>query len=182
MNYFLKRWHLTKAKDRVTLLKGKILSLYVNIELLDFLNFFFNKVVSKAEKEYYLKLCKKIIYQTQRLPDKKHYEFFKDEYCLFFKSIDKEQIANNPIKWIDAELEFMQTTQELGLHQKSEIIEGKLAEPPKEWLTFSEMLKRFGTSKMALRRRMAEGMPFVKFGNQLRFFPSLVDEWVMSRN
>ena len=181
MNYFLKRWNLTKAKDKLTLLKGKILSLYINTELLEFLNFFFNNVASKTEKEYYLQFCKKLICQAQRLPNKEHFEYFKDEYKLLFRSIKEEQITNDPIKWIDAELHFIKATKELKLHQKNEVDVAKHTETQKDWLTFSGMLTRFGTSKMALRRRMAEGMPFVKFGNQLRFFPSLVDEWLVSR-
>lgn len=182
MNYFLNQWNSTTSKNRLPLLRGKILSLYINAELIEFLNFFFNNVISKTEKEYYLQFCKKLICQDQRLPNKEHFEFFKDEYKLFFRSIRKAQIANNPIKWIDAELHFIQATKELKLHQKTEADEVKNTETQKDWLTFSEMLTRFGTSKMALRRRMAEGLPFIKFGNQLRFFPTLVDEWLVSRD
>ncbi|MCX2573334.1 MerR family transcriptional regulator [Pedobacter sandarakinus] len=50
---------------------------------------------------------------------------------------------------------------------------------------FKLVWEAFGTlkiSKMALRRRMAEGMPFVKFGSQLRFFPKAVDEWLIAQN
>ncbi|MFB2121194.1 hypothetical protein [Parapedobacter sp. 2B3] len=178
MKYFTKRWNLYKGKKRLNLLKNEVTGLYVNQELFAFLQNLTNLLKSKDEKLYYLQFCKKTILQIRRFPDRNHYEAFKEEYDLFFSAIRKEQQQYNPIRWIDAELEFLQTAF-IGKTPTSEPIDEK---PRRDWMTTAEMEQRLGTSKMALRRRMAEGMPFTKLGNQLRFDPNLVDAWLLAQN
>lgn len=84
---------------------------------------------------------------------------------------------------LDAEIEFMKFSTTSDLKDETKQVDvGAKTESQQDWFTFSAMLKRLSTSKMALRRRMAEGMPFIKLGNQLRFYPKVVDEWLTARN
>ena len=181
MKYFIKRWKNNSKKDRLSLLEKEILCLYINKDLVEFLNQLTKEVFTRSEKLHYLEFCKKIINQNVRKPNEDHYLAFKEQYDSFFRSIKKEQLIYDPIKWLDAEIDYANA---LRLTESKEFdeVSDTSAQPKKDWLTFAEMLSRFETSKMALRRRMAEGMPFVKFGNQLRFFPKAVDEWLAARN
>lgn len=181
MKYFIKRWKNNNKKNRLSQLEKEIISLYINKDLVEFLNELLSEVFTKSEKLYYLEFCKKAINQNVRKPDKSHYQAFKEEYDSFFRSIKKEQLLYDPIKWLDAEINYIQAISLIGNKDVDEVL-GASAKPNKDWLTFSEMQTRFETSKMALRRRMAEGMPFVKFGNQLRFFPKAVDDWLIAQN
>jgi len=133
---------------------------------------------SKDEKLYYLQFCKKIILQAKRFPDRNHYEAFREEYDLLFDAIKQEQHEYDPIRWINAELEFLQVAS-IGKASDQTATDEK---PHRVWMTTTEMEHRLGTSKMALRRRMAEGMPFTKLGNQLRFDPNAVDAWLLAQN
>jgi len=176
--YFTKRWNRYKGWKRLNLLKNEIARLYVNQELITFLQNLTNLLKSKDEKLYYLQFCKKIILQTKRFPDRNHYEAFREEYDLFFDAIKQKQHENNPIRWINAELEFLQVAS-IGKAREQGATDEK---PHRDWMTFAEMLERLGTSKMALRRRIAEGMPCIKLGHQLRFDPNAVDEWLLAQN
>jgi len=178
MKYFTKRWNLYKGRKRLNLLKNEVSGLYVNQELIAFMQNLTGLLKSKDEKLYYLQFCKKIILQTKRFPDRNHYEAFREEYDLFFDAIKQEQQQRNPVTWIDAELEFLQVAS-IGKASDQIVADEK---PHRDWMTFAEMLERLGTSKMALRRRMAEGMPFIKLGNQLRFDPNAVDAWLLAQN
>lgn len=181
MKYFTKRWNRYKGRKRLNLLKNEVSRLYVNQELIAFLQYLTDIVKSSEDKQYYLLFCKKVILQTNRLPDGNHYKAFKEEYDLFFNQIKDEQANYNPISWIDAELGFLKL-EDRGKDCKPETKNSKDAPPLRDWMTFDEMMHRLGTSKMALRRRMAEGMPFVKLGNQLRFDPKTVDAWLLAQN
>lgn len=48
----------------------------------------------------------------------------------------------------------------------------------RDWLTFKETMSWLNTSKSALVRPMAEGMHFIKLGNQLRFSPDKLKPWL----
>lgn len=181
MKYFIKRWKNNSKKDRLSLLEKEILSLYINKDLVEFLNQLTKEVFTRSEKLHYLEFCKKTINQNVRKPNEDHYLAFKEEYDSFFRSIKKDQLVYDPIKWIDAEINYIQAINLIDDKDVDKVLDAS-SKPNKDWLTFSEMLTRFETSKMALRRRMAEGMPFVKFGNQLRFFPKAVDEWLIAQN
>ena len=181
MNYLLKNWESINKDKRELFLKNQILSHYINKELIQFFEVLKKRTKSVNQKLYYLRYCKKIVLQNERLPQKEHYLAFKDEYNIFLRSIKTEQSNNNPIQWLNAEIEYLR---ELATQKEPSdfIQESGSKQEQKSWLTFKEMLLRLETSKMALRRRMAEGMPFTKFGNQLRFNIKEVDKWLILKN
>ncbi len=181
MKYFTKRWNLYKGKQRLNLLENEVARLYVNRELIAFLQNLTDLLKSNGDKQYYLLFCKKVILQANRLPDGNHYGAFKEEYDEFFEDIKDEQAIFDPVKWIDAELDFLKL-EDRCKDRNTETKDSIDAPPPRDWMTFGEMMHRLGTSKMALRRRMAEGMPFIKLGNQLRFEPKSVDAWLIAQN
>src|SRR5690606_16753192 len=154
MKYFTKRWNLHKGRKRLNLLNNEVAGLYVNQELIAFMQNLTELLKSKDEKLYYLQFCKKTILQTKRFSDRHHYEAFREEYDLFFEQIKDEQAIYDPIRWIDAELEFLQM---VSMVKAPAPIDEK---PRKDWMTFGEMMEYLGTSKMALRRRMAEDLPY----------------------
>lgn len=181
MKYFTKRWNLCKGKKRLNLLKNEIKSLYVNRELIAFMQNLTDMIKSKDDKQYYLLFCKKVILQTNRFPDSNHYEAFKEEYNQFFEETKEEQANYNPISWIDAELDFLKL-EGRGKEDSSDN-KNNINEPPQRtWMTFSETLDWLKTSKMALRRRITEGMPCIKLGNVYRFDPKEITSWLVTRN
>ena len=67
---------------------------------------------------------------------------FKEEYDSFFRSIKKEQLIYDPIKWLDAEINYANALR-LTENKEFDEVSDTSAQPKKEWLTFAEMLCRF---------------------------------------
>lgn len=179
--YFIKRWNEYKGKKRLSLLKNEVKSLYVNQELIAFMQELTDIAKTKDDKQYYLLFCKKIILQTCRFPDQNHYEAFKEEYNQFFEETRAEQVMFDPIKWIDAQLEFVDIDDKRK-ERNMNIENDKNQSSQKQGLmTFEEVKNHLRTTKLALRRRMEEGMPCFKLGNQWRFRIDEVSAWLATQ-
>ncbi|RYE35883.1 MAG: DNA-binding protein [Sphingobacteriales bacterium] len=138
--------------------------------------------MTAAEKIRTLHLLKKLTIQIVRQPDPEHYKAYQDEYEELFDSIQEEQERHNPVKWLEAELEYFnninkkltveEVTNELNVMQAAK---ERLS---KAWLTKDEMMQLFDISKSTLNRRIAEGMPAHKKGKAVHFYLQEVNEWM----
>jgi len=180
MKQFYAKWEQRTKQERLDLLRKFIKPLYVNKELNLFLVKALENVKSVDEKIYYLQYCRKVIAQTERKPHQNHYEAFADKYDDFFVRIAKEQKLHNPIKWIDAELQYLQFLKSEAQNKADACQQVTTAN--KDWLTTSELLNWLGISKATLHRKMAEGLPKTKIGRGVRFAPEKVRAWIASQN
>lgn len=182
-NYIIKKWQSAPSEKRFDIIVKNIKPLYRNIELISLMNSLMDNITSFSEREYYLILLKKTVLQIQRRPDQEHFKAFEDEYLQEAEQIAQEQLEHDPVKWIEAELEFVRLGKDLNLTEtlipstQSQI---KMpVNPKKEWLTFPEVMGIFHLSKASLRKRIAEGMPVSKLGARLLFNQNLVYDWVI---
>ncbi len=165
----------------LNLLKNEIKSQYVNRELIAFMQELTDMLKSRDDK-YYLLFCKKVTLQTQRMPDSNHYEVFKEEYNQFFEETKEEQAILDPLKWIDAEMEFIDIQSQHKEGNRDNENDKNQFPPQQGLLTFDEMMNHLRTTKLALRRRMEEGMPCFKLGIQWRFELDKVNAWLATQN
>lgn len=176
MRYFTEKWALSTKPQRLDLIKKQIPRLYINKDLIDFLKLVSDKAKSNETKIFYLRYCKKIVSQAERKPDVNHQKAFSDEYKDFFVNIANEQIAYDPLIWIDAELEYLNYISQYAAEHDDATKEEIKAD--KDWLTFKEVMAWLQTSKSALNRRISDGMPCIKLGNQLRFSSEALSNWL----
>ncbi|MFN0292834.1 helix-turn-helix transcriptional regulator [Pedobacter helvus] len=181
MKRFYIRWEERNKQERLELLRKFIKPLYENKELNLFLANAMELVKSIDEKIYYLQYCRKLIAQTVRKPDEAHFRAFRDEYELYFLEIEQEQEVHNSLKWVDAELQYLQF---LKSENQGKVDEQhrQISTAEKDWLTTPELLVWLGISKATLHRKMAQGLPKTKIGRGVRFVPEEVKAWIASQN
>ena len=162
-------------------LAREIKRLYKNKELTDYIALVL-KSVSNKDKVALLYYFKKLVLQTFRSPDPNHLLAFQDEYEKELFSIRKEQTFYDPVKWIDAELDYLKN---MGEHLTSDDVNSRLdimqqakQRLSKEWLTKEEVMQLFNISKSTLNRRIAEGMPAHKNGKGVYFYLEEINEWM----
>lgn len=181
MKRFYIKWEERNKQERLELLRKFIKPIYENKELNLFLAEVMERVTSIDEKIYYLQYCRRFIAQTERKPHQNHYEEFMNEYADFFEEIEYEQELHNPLKWIDAELQYQQFLKSEG-QSKADDKHPQISTAEKDWLTTSELLSWLGISKATLHRKMAQGLPKTKIGKIVRFAPDEVKAWIASEN
>lgn len=132
----------------------------VNEDVILFLKRVMKSFDSIDERELALLKIKKVLIQTPRLFDEDEYQSKRE----LFVGLKAEQKLFNPIKWVDAELEYIKN------HKA-------IANDLKEIMTEDDMLKFFG-NRQNLNRRMAEGLPYKKAGVVKLFSKDLVIDWI----
>ncbi|QTE36106.1 hypothetical protein J3L18_23680 [Mucilaginibacter gossypii] len=142
---------------------------YVNTDLIMFISRIINKHQELEKKILILLKFKKIIAQTPRVPDEEQYRTDR----AFFDSIEREQLLNDPIKFIDAELGYLQERQATILASNDS--------PQKDWLTAKEVCLKFVFSRSSLNRRVAEGLPYVQLGGKKMFSVSQISDWLKNQ-
>lgn len=163
-------------------LRRQISTLIFNKDLIEYIEDLISKI---SDKDKLVTLCylKKVILQTPRVPDPDHYKAFEEQYDAEFIKREEEQEQFDPIKWLDAEIEFV-TCPAISKYSKEEVQDelNKFQEIKqqlgKELLTFEDVLKLFGFSKSTLNRRIAEGLPCHKQGKFNFFVLSEITEWI----
>jgi predicted DNA-binding transcriptional regulator AlpA len=163
-------------------LKGQIGRQYINKELILKIEQILASV-HNADKLQFLCYLKKVIIQTPRKPDPDHYQAFKDEYDSEGIEIAVEQRLFDPVKWLEAEIEYI--TQPILSHYSKEEVQNELnklqeikRELGKDLLTFKDVLALLHLSKTTLNRRIADGMPCYKQGRFVFFVLSEITEWI----
>jgi hypothetical protein len=155
--------------------------LFVNQELTAYLNEVVCSVASK-DKLTCLYWLRKVVIQTPRKPDADHYQAFKDEYEELLSAIAQEQEQYEPIRWLDAEIDYLQNTTPIlskeDVKAELHIMQDAQQRLSKQWLTYDEMLTLFAISKSTLNRRISEGMPVIKKGRSRYFNIDEVSGWL----
>ncbi|MNE17336.1 Helix-turn-helix domain protein [compost metagenome] len=128
---------------------------------------------------------KKIIIQCPRTPDELHYLAFKEQYLEEAQLMLVEQQQFDPIKWINAELDFIDVSRLIPKNDfedkykvNSTVLPAKVLITNKEILTLNDMLEMFNISKSTLDRRRKEGLPFSKVAKKLFFNKTEVNKWI----
>lgn len=122
-------------------------------------------------------------YKFQEIsPDPLHYDAFEDEYKEMFSEIALEQAFYEPIKWIEAEIEYQLNTGERltsnDVEAKLDVMQQTKLRLSKDWLTEQEVMEMFGFSQSTLKRRRAEGMPAHKKGKAIHFYLEEITDWM----
>jgi hypothetical protein len=157
----------------------KISRLFINKDLIGFINRLISESKDMAERERILIKLKKLILQTPREPDQTQLEAEPAEFAQFFNEIKKEQEFYDPIKWINAELEYLKSIKSVDIKDaKANENNNEL----KEWLSRAQVLQLFNISKTTLNRRIAEGMPGSKLGGRQMFNRQKISDWLTGLN
>lgn len=163
----IQRYHqqlLTDGSTTKSEVQSYISTKYVNTDLILFICQTLKCFPKNTDRKIILLNFRKLIIQTPRLPDPEQYRINRD----FFDSIRQEQKLNDPLRFIDAELEYLKAIETSTPNDN-------------EWLSEPEMLNRFGFSSITLRRRIAEGMPCAKVGGKKQFSRVLVSDWLAKK-
>ena len=101
---FINKWdHARSESMRERLYKNHITNLFLNKDLIEFLDEFTSRIRGTEERIKLLLYCKKMLLQNEIKIDEGHYKAFQEQY-------DKE-IANDinirGIDWINAEVDFI---------------------------------------------------------------------------
>lgn len=162
-------------------LKQRFKRLIVNRELTEFIEDTIKELPSR-DKLAALHYFKKLAVQVFREPDPDHYKAFKDEYDEEMSAIVDEQRHYEPVKWIDAEIEYLVNTGEHltveDVNQRLDIMQIAKQRLSKDWLTKEDVMDLFHISKSTLNRRIAEGMPCRKNGKFVYFYLKEINEWM----
>lgn len=183
-NYFIRKWNaLQTTEDKMVLLKKTILFIYINQDLIRFLDKLVGNISDTNQKKLFLLFAKKIINQYPRR--RSHHEV---KATTFDNTDDKikfnrEQSLYNPYSWIANELEYLEETssilkEDIGFRK----IMGGGNHSEKELLSQEETLSFLNVSKSTLDRRRFEGMPFHKQGRKIYFKKSELLAWMNKNN
>lgn len=168
----------TKIKAK---LKCKIKTLYVNKDLIQF---FVAKIDGKTIKDKLaiLNYFKKLVQQIYRLPDPDHKAAFEEEYEAEQFAIADEQAFYDPLKWLQAEIDYLDAQLErltsTDVDERLNIMQQAKERLSKEWLTKTEVMELFRISKATINRRIAEGMPAHKNGKMVYFYLEEINEYM----
>lgn len=153
----------------------KVSRLYINKDLIEFIRNLISDTEEAGDKIKMLIKLKKVVIQTERQPDYLEQQLEADNFRQFFISIKKEQDFYEPIKWIEAELDCLNTLKSIQI--KPDQVINSISEN-KQMLNKDEMLKAYNISISTLKRRIAEGMPAVKMGAKMMFNRNKVNAWL----
>lgn len=159
----------------------RVKRLIVNRELTDFISQSIEKLPAK-DKLAALYYFKKLAVQVYREPDPEHYKALKDEYDEMMSEIANEQVHFEPVKWIDAEIDYLKNSVEHlttgDVNERLDVMQGAKLRLSKDWLSKEEVMDMFTISKSTLNRRIAEGMPCHKKGKVVHFYLQEISEWM----
>lgn len=151
-------------------LQLKIKSLGINEELIDFLSSMTLSVKEVDRKVIFLHYAKKLILQTRRSINRGHYEAFQFDYF-------KDQLLFDPIKWINAELEFLNAFHSFNLQSNNE--HKSNINTPTPLLRPEDVEKAYRWSRTTLNRRIRMGLPYHLDAAGSKFFDIIeVNEWI----
>lgn len=160
-------------------LERNVKLLFVNKELIEFIEKTLKKLPQKDKLDC-LHYFKKLALQVHRVPDPDHYKAFEDLYLEEMSKIADEQKFYNPIKWIIAEIEYLQA--KIGAleadspQQNEQIASEKMFD--EELVPEKMVIKILGMSKSKLLRLRAEGLPSQKIGKPIFYDLKKVKEWL----
>lgn len=162
-------------------LEKRVKRLFINKEFVEFIEDTIKKFPVR-DKLAALYFFKKLAVQVLREPDPEHYKAFKDEYDEELSAIADEQKHYEPVKWVNAEIEYVTNTAERltadDVNQKLDIMQEAKQRLSKPWLTKEEVMDIFHISKSTLNRRIADGMPAHKNGKFVCFYLEEISEWL----
>ncbi|MGN8058770.1 helix-turn-helix transcriptional regulator [Pedobacter sp. 22163] len=156
------------------ILKAKIKSLNLNEDLIAFLEETIINIKETEHKILFLHYAKKLVLQTERPVDQKHYEAFQFEY-------DQDRRRFNPASWINAELEFLKVLHEFNSskNQSTSYDKQQNVNAPMPLLRHEDMEKMYRWSRSTLNRRIALGLPYHLDPAGAKFFDvNEVNEWI----
>lgn len=181
---FSKKWnHAKEINEHLALLKSTILSLYINKELIEFLEFLLKDLLQPEGKVFMLKFCQKIILQYPRYPKGNQVKAFELEYAHEREDIEEEQQLFQPSIWCEIEIKYLESVEG---HQTEVAIKRSKADTgiakENDWLTLEETMRLLKMSKSTIDRRCAEGMPRHKTGKKIFFMRSEIFKWMKDSN
>ncbi|MCX6290892.1 MAG: helix-turn-helix domain-containing protein [Bacteroidetes bacterium] len=181
---FITKWNaLQLIEDRLTLLKKAILTLYVNKELVLFLDKFIRSISDQNEKRLILLYIKKTINQFPRRLPQDYVMAFEEELLLNSEKFLEEQSEYDPSNWVDMELDFIFQKTHLNLNEVAlKQIHSSEKTLEKELLTMNEVLALLKISKATLDRRRSEGMPCTKKGKKIYFKKTEISNWLNKKD
>lgn len=144
-----------------------ITRLYVNVELIKTIKAVVMGIKDSDQQILVLLRFKKLIKQTPRSIDPNEFKWRHDECLLHLLEIEGEQKANDPLKWIDAEIEYLNTDQK----HRTSITQTEL-------LGMNDVMKIFKISRSTLYKRISEGMPRENFGGKPMFKIGKIEKWI----
>jgi hypothetical protein len=153
----------------------KISRTFINRDLVCFVSRLLSESKNIVERELILIRLKKLIIQTPREIDEVIIEAQPEQYAQFLKEIEKEQEFFEPIRWIDAELDYLSNIKSKAIGA-SQVTSNDIQ--LKEWLNKIEVMNQFKFSKSTLNRRIADGMPATKIGKTVVFNRQKVNDWL----
>lgn len=185
---FIKKWNQAKSESmRESLFKNHIAYLFINKDMIVFIDEFASRICETEERIRLLLYCKKILLQNEVKIDEGHYKAFQEEY-------DKEMsndINIRGIDWIDAEVDFIKQvgSPELILMPvcTPKMSDRKQERPvpdasdQSDLLTLTEMLKILSIGKSTFDRRRKEGLPCFNDGKKIYAKRDKFWEWMESK-
>lgn len=151
-------------------LENKIKRLYVNKELIQLIK---PNILDKTTKDRLalLHYFKKLVQQVYRSPDPNHKAAFEDEYEAERIAIADEQAFYDPLKWINAEIEYLVYNEPVNesekLQQQLQITEEVQNTGINGLVTKEHAMKLLETSDSTFNRRISEGLPHYKMGRKI---------------
>ncbi len=163
------RSHLINGDLQSKLLTNAIKHLFVNIELIDLMKQLLIGCQDPGTREILLINLRKIIKQTPRSAPPEVIKYMWEDHHQHLLNIKEEQRLNDPIKWVNAEIEY-----ELALKKIRE------SEDKKPFWTFTDIMRIFKWSRQTVYLRMSNSMPSYKIPNSSDtiFFQEEVIKWI----
>ncbi|XHR93860.1 helix-turn-helix transcriptional regulator [Mucilaginibacter sp. UC70_90] len=163
-------------------LKKTVKIFFMNRDFVEFMESALKRLPAKdkiACLHYFMKLAK----QTMRVPDPHWLKENEDLYLEKMAEFQDEQIHFEPIKWIKAELEYLEnTTQRLtkeDVEHELNIMHEAKQKLSKPWLTKEEVMELFSISESTLSRWVFDdNMPCRKRGKFTYWFKDEIDDWM----
>ncbi|MEO3405878.1 helix-turn-helix domain-containing protein [Mucilaginibacter sp. CAU 1740] len=163
-------------------LKKRVKIFFMNRDFVEFMESTLKKLPAKdkiACLYYFMKLAK----QTMRVPDAEWLKANEDLYLEKMAELKDEQIHFEPVKWIKAELEYLQNTTPLltkeDVGRELNILQEAKQRLSKSWLTKEEVMELFDISESTLGRWVYDdAMPCRKRGKFTYWFKDEIDEWM----
>ena len=170
---------------RQRLIKNHLRGLYVNKDLIQFVEALTNQICELDKRAKMLLLCRKLIIQNPTRIDETHYQAFKEQYD-FEKANDT---SVDCVKWIDEELSFIKdvNVEEVfePLDRRKKLGEQTMALenviPHTALMKLEEILEEFDISKSTLDRWREDGFPCDKVGKKLYANREAVLAWIRDK-
>lgn len=162
-------------------LERDIKRLFVNKEFIDFIKSTLNELPNK-DKIPCLHYFKKLAVQVRRTPDPDHYKAFEELYEAEMAQIEDEQKFYDPVKWINAEIEYLLTATEYltaaDVDQRLDVMIAAKQKLSKDLLTADEVRQMLNISKSTLNRYVADGLKRQKRGKFVYFCLQDINDWI----